>query len=146
VAPWNLPGVATTWPYGPGRPGVATAAIVLGFVTGGLTALASLGFLIAVASGDTDAPTTLLLLGLPCAGGLIAGAAQLMRRNSSTVLFGSAVAAITVLALALLAGAATLSGDAMFGLTLFVLFAAVLPVVTAVFARLPRVTGWAASR
>ena len=144
VAPWNLPGVVTTWPYGPGRPGIATAAIVLGFVTGGLTALMSLVFLVAVASGDDDLPTTLLLLGLPCAIGLIAGSAQLVHRNSPGLLFGAAVAAVAILVLALIAGAATLSGDSMLGLGMFVLFALVLPVLTAVFAWLPRVRGWAA--
>jgi hypothetical protein len=54
------------------------------------------------------------------------------------------VAAVAVLVLALIAGAATLSGDSMLGLGMFVLFALVLPVLTAVFARLPRVRGWAA--
>jgi hypothetical protein len=145
VTPWNLPGVVTTWPYGPGRPGVATAAIVLGFVTGGLTALMSLVFLVAVASGDDDLPTTLLLLGLPCAIGLIAGSAQLVHRNPPGVLFGAAVAAVAVLVLVLIAGAATLSADSMLGLALFVLFALVLPVLTAIFARLPRVRDWANS-
>jgi hypothetical protein len=145
VAPWNAPAFVTTWPYGPGRPGVATAAIVLGFVTGGLTALASLAFLVAVASGDDDAPTMLLLLGLPCAIALIAGSAQLARRATAGVLFGAAVASVAVLVLVLLAGAATLDGDAMVGLSLFVVFALVLPVLTAVFARLPRVRGWAAN-
>jgi hypothetical protein len=69
VAPWNLPSVVTTWPYGPGRPRIATAAIVLGFVTGGLTALMSLVFLVAVASGDDDLPTTLLPWGCPAPSG-----------------------------------------------------------------------------
>jgi hypothetical protein len=146
VTPWNLPGVMTTWPYGPARPGVATAAIALGFVTGGLTALGSLGFLLAVASGDDDLATSMLLLGLPCAIGMIVGSAQLVRRHPPAVLFGSSVAAVAVLVLALVAGAATLSGDGLAGLSFFVLLAVVLPVVTAVFARLPRVRGWTATR
>jgi hypothetical protein len=144
VAPWNLPAVVTTWPYGPGRPGVATAAIVLGFVTGGLTALGSLVFLYAVATGDADPATSVLVLGLLCAAGLIGGAVVLSRQDSPTVLFAAAVATVTVLVLALLTGAATLDGDAMLGLGMFVAFALVLPVLTAVFARLPRVRGWAA--
>jgi hypothetical protein len=67
-----------------------------------------------------------------------------VHRNSPGLLFGAAVAAVAVLVLALIAGAATLSGDSMLGLGMFVLFALVLPVLTAVFARLPRVRGWAA--
>ena len=33
--PWAWQPAPTTWPHGPGRPGVATAAAVLGFVTAG---------------------------------------------------------------------------------------------------------------
>jgi hypothetical protein len=144
VAPWNLPAVVTTWPYGPGRPGVATAAIVLGFVTGGLTALGSLLFLYAVATGEAGPVTSVLMLGLLCAAGLIGGSVVLSRQDSAGVLFAAAVATVTVLLLALLTGAATLNGEDMLGLGLFVAFALVLPVLTAVFARLPRVRGWAA--
>ena len=36
------------WPHGPGRPGVATAASVMGFVTGGLTIVVTLMLLAAV--------------------------------------------------------------------------------------------------
>ncbi|WP_457008440.1 hypothetical protein [Geodermatophilus sp. SYSU D00965] len=132
------------WPDGPARPGVATAAIVLGFVTGGLTALASLFFLVAVASGGNDPVTVLLLLGLPCAVGLIAGAAQLLQRRTPTLLFGSAVAAVAVLLLTLVTGwVAFDDGDDRVGVTVFLLLAAPLPVLTAVYARLRRVTGWA---
>ncbi len=136
--------MVTTWPYGRGRPGVATAAIVLGFVTGGLTALGSLVFLYAVATGDADPATSVLVLGLLCAAGLIGGSVVLSRQDSPTVLFAAAVATVSVLVLALLTGAATLDGVDMLGLGLFVAFALVLPVLTAVFARLPRVRGWAA--
>jgi hypothetical protein len=124
---------------------VATAAVVLGFVTGGLTALFSLIFLVAVASGNEDAATALLLLGLPCAAGLIAGAAQLLQRRPPHLLFGSALAAVAVLLLTLVTGWATLGGNDRAGLTMFLLLAAPLPVLTSVYARLHRVVGWAAA-
>jgi hypothetical protein len=144
VAPWNMPPHSTTWPYGPARPGVATAAIALGHVTGGLTALVSLFFLFAMATGDGDPVLSVLLLGLPCAGGMIGGSVVLARQDPPSLLFASSVAAIAVLVVALLAGAATLNEQDMFGLLVFVVFALVLPVLTAVYARLPRVRGWAA--
>src|SRR3954447_19021703 len=83
------------WPYGPRRPGVATAAAVLGFVTGGLTALVSLIILLSVTSGDSDPSIVLMLLGLPCAIAVIAGAAVLTSRGSPGLLFGAAVAGQT---------------------------------------------------
>lgn len=46
---------------------------------------------------------------------------------------------------ATIAGAVTLSGDDLAGLSFFALFAVVLPADTAVFARLPRVRGWTAA-
>jgi hypothetical protein len=121
---------------------VATAASVLGFVTGGLTALGSLGFLIAALSGGDDGPTVLLVLGLPCAAGLITGATWLLGRRRPDLLFWSALAAVAVLLLALVVGLATLSGDDAAGLGVFVFLALSLPVLTAVYARLPGVTGW----
>ena len=141
---WAWSPVPASWPYGPERPGAATAAAVLGFVTGGLTALASLGSLFAVAAGDDDAPTVLLILGLPCAAGLIAGGVRLLGRRRGDLLFGSAVAAVAVLLLAFVAGVVTLPAEGVLGLAVFLLFALPLPVLTAVFARLPRVTGWLA--
>ncbi|HEX2073868.1 MAG TPA: hypothetical protein VHF92_08795 [Geodermatophilus sp.] len=142
---WARSPVPASWPYGPGRPGAATAAAVLGFVTGGLTALVCLGFLFAVAAGDDDAPSVLLVLGLPCAAGLIAGGVRLLSRRRGDLLFGSAVAAVAVLVLAFVAGAVTLPAEGVLGLGVFLLFALPLPVLTAVFARLPRVTGWQAA-
>ncbi|MGY1740502.1 MULTISPECIES: hypothetical protein [unclassified Blastococcus] len=140
------PGAAPpTWPHGPGRPGVATAAAVLGFVTGGLTLLGSLGFLIAVLTGEDDAATVVLVLGLPCAAGMIAGAVRLLARRSPTLLFGSALAAVAVLLVALLVGAGSFDDDAVVGIASFVLLAGALPVLTAVFARLPATLGWVGS-
>jgi hypothetical protein len=144
---YPYPLASPAWPAGPRRPGIATAAAVLGFVTGGLTILFSIGFLIAVVTGEDDAPTLALLLGLPCAAGVITGAVRLLGRRSPTVLFGSAVASVLVLGLAWLAGAATIDRtDGLAGLTVFLLFAMVLPVLTAIFSWLPVVRGWSADR
>ena len=136
-----------TWPDGPARPASATAAAVLGFVTGGLTILNCLGFLIMVLVGEDDAPTRVLLLGPLCAAGVITGAVRLLGHRSPVVLFGSALASVAVLVLALVVGAVTI--DRTGGtedLAVFVLMAAVLPVLTAIFAWLPTVRGWAAAR
>ncbi|GAB3195431.1 hypothetical protein GCM10027261_15710 [Geodermatophilus arenarius] len=142
-----VPFAPPAWPHGPGRPGTATTAAVLGFVTGGLTALVSLAFLVAVLTGAEDDPITVtLLLGLPCAAGLVTGAARLLGRHSPTVLFASALASVVVLFLALVVGAASQDADDVAGFTAFLVFALPLPVLTAVFARLPRTVGWAGSR
>jgi hypothetical protein len=135
------------WPHGPGQPGVATTAAVLGFVTAGLTLLVSAAMLLAVLGGEDDVVTLLLTLGWPCAAGLIVGGVRLQRRRSPAVLFGAAVACVAVLLLAWLAGAVTIDRtDGLEGLTVFVFAALVLPVLTAVFAWLPVVRGWAAAR
>ena len=138
-------GPPQAWPYGPGRPGSATAAAVLGFVTGGLTIAFLLVRLVAVLAGQEDVATwLLLLLGVPCAVGLLTGAAELMRRRSTSVLFGSAVSAVAVLLVALVAGLAELAADDVVGLVIFVVIALPLPVLTAVFAKVGTVTGWVA--
>jgi hypothetical protein len=122
-------------------------AAVLGFVTAGLTILVSGAMLIGVLSGEDDVVSLLLTLGLPCAAGLITGGVRLQDRRSPVILFGSAVAAVGVLLVAFLAGALTIDRtDGMDGLTMFVLAALVLPVLTAIFAWLPVVRGWAAAR
>jgi hypothetical protein len=118
---------------------------VLGFVTGGLTVLMSLIILFAVVGGDDEPSTVLMLLGLPCAAGLIAGAAVLMGRGSPNPLFGSALAAAAVLVLVLFVGVATLDADGRTGVSMFVVLALPLPVLTAVFARVHRTVGWAAT-
>ena len=139
-------GPPQAWPYGPGRPGSATAAAVLGFVTGGLTIAFLLVMLVAVLAGQEDVATwLLLLLGVPCAVGLLTGAAELMRRRSTSVLFGSAVSAVAVLLVALVAGLAELAADDVVGLAIFVVIALPLPVLTAVFAKVGTVTGWDAA-
>ncbi|TYP81333.1 hypothetical protein [Blastococcus xanthinilyticus] len=129
------------WGPEPRRPTVATSAGVLGIVTGALTAIGSLIALIA-AAGGADAATTVLVLGLPCAVGLLVGGLRLLQGHRAGLLFGSALAALGVLALALVAGLLLLDGDDVVGLAAFLLFAAVLPIITAVFARLPEVTRW----
>jgi hypothetical protein len=144
-APW-APG-PLAWPDGPARPAAATAAAVLGFVTGGLTVLSCLGFLLTVLVGEDDAPTRVLLLGPVCAAGLITGGVRLLGRRSPVVLFGSALASVAVLVLALLVAVVTIDrSGGVDGLAVFVLMAAILPVLTAIFAWLPTVRGWAAAR
>jgi hypothetical protein len=145
VPPAGWAGAPQAWPYGPRRPGVATAAAVLGFVTGGLTALVSLIILLSVTRGDGDPSIVLMLLGLPCAIAVIAGAAALMSRGSPGLLFGAAVASVGVLFLVAVVGMATLDVDDMLGRLVLVVLALPLPILTAVFARQPRVRGWAAA-
>jgi hypothetical protein len=142
AAPWNAPRTTTTWPYGPGRPGIATAAAVLGFVTGGLTAVASFFCLMAVLFGGGDLPTIILVLGLPCAAGLIRGGVLLLRRDSTNVLSASAVLSVVVLLFTLLAGFLSDDHGETVGITLFVVLAAVLPIVTACLAVSGTVRGW----
>jgi len=135
------------WPEGPERPGSATAAAVLGFVTAGLTLLFSLPNLILIAAGEAEATTHVLLLGIVTAAGLITGAVRLLGRKSPDVLFGSAVGSVTVLLLAVAAGALTI--DRTGGLRDILMFVGValpLPVLTAVFAWRPVVRGWAADQ
>jgi len=145
MAPWNAPHLTTVWPYGPGRPGIATAAAVLGFVTGGLTAISSFFFLLAVLFGGADLPTGLLVLGLPCAAGLIRGGVVLLRRDSSDVLTASAALSVAVLLFALLAGFMSYGGSEALGFAVFVVVAAALPIVTACLAASGTVRGWLSS-
>ena len=143
--PWAPEPLA--WPDGPARPASATTAAVLGFVTAGLTILNCLGFLMIVLAGEDDAPSRVLLLGPVCAAGLITGGVRLLGRRSPVVLFGSAVASVAVLLMALLVGFVTIDRTGgTEGLVVFVLMAAILPVLTAIFAWLPTVRGWAAAR
>jgi hypothetical protein len=139
------------FPYGPPgfggwpparRPSVVTAAGVLGIVTGGLTAFVSLIMLIAVAGGEDDVATLLLTLGLPCAVGLITGGVRVLQGHAPRLLFVSALAAVGVLLATLVGSLLTMSETGRFGVTAFVVFAAVLPIVTAVLARLRQVTAW----
>jgi hypothetical protein len=51
-----------------------------------------------------------------------------------------------VLFLFLVVGATTLDSSDVLGITAFLVFALPLPVLTAVFARLPATVGWAAAR
>lgn len=140
---WGTP-PPPVWPAGPGRPGVATAAGVLGIVTGALSALVALVFTVAVLSGEEDGPSVVLMLGLPCGAALIAGGIRLLNRRSPTPVFAAALAAVVVLFLTLVVGATTLDRDGVVGLSVFLVLALPLPVLTAVFARLPATVGWAA--
>jgi hypothetical protein len=125
---------------------VATAAAVLGIVAGSLSILVGLLFAAAVLSGEGDAPSTVLALGLPCGAGLLTGGIRLLGRHSPTPLFAAALASVAVLFLFLVVGATTLDSSDVLGITAFLVFALPLPVLTAVFARLPATVGWAAAR
>ena len=134
------------WPDGPERPPTATTAAVLGFVTAGLTLLFSLPNLVLVVAGTAEVTTNVLLLGVFTAAGLITGAVRLLGRTSPDVLFGSAVGSVTVLLLAVAAGALTIDRTGgLTGILMFVAFALPMPILTAVFAWRPVVRGWAAA-
>jgi hypothetical protein len=141
---WWPPPLA--WPDGPERPGSATTAAVLGFVTAGLTLLVSMVNLVVVTSGQAEAPTQVLLLGVVPAAGQIAGAVRLLDRKAPELLFGSALGSVAVLLLAVIVGALTIDrSDGLTGILMFVLFALPLPILTAVFAWRPVVRGWVAA-
>jgi hypothetical protein len=123
---------------------VATAAAVLGFVTGGLTLLMDLVFVVQLAAGIASGPTGILLFGIPAAAGLIAGGVRLLGGHSSALLFGSGLAAIGVLGLSWLVALGTLSRDDVFAVAVFVVLALPLPVLTTVFAWTPTVRRWTA--
>ena len=141
VPPWPGPPVRRPWPYGDGRPGVATAAGVLGIVTGGLTALVSLGCLLGTVGGDPSS-AVLLLFTAPCAIGTLTGGIRLLQGHRRGLLLGSAVASIGVLLLGLLVGALVYAGDQVLGVVVLVVLALPLPLVTAVLAAHPTVQGW----
>lgn len=141
---WGWP-LDTTWPYGPDRPSQATAAAVLGFVTAGLTVIVDLFVLADVAGGTADVPQKMFLFGFLSAVALVIGGVRLLQGWSSDVLFGAAVASVTILLVALLTGIATLYSDQVAGLAVIVVLALPLPVLTAVFSRMKRVRGWTAA-
>ena len=140
---WPQPALA--WPHGPRRPGLATAAAVLGIVTGSLTLLGGSGFLIDALTGDGDLPTWLLALGLPVGACLIVGGIRLLGGKAVTLLLWSAVAAVVLLVLALLGGLVTLPAYDVDGLVPFIVLALPLPIVTAALTAQQRVRGWAAT-
>jgi hypothetical protein len=123
---------------------MATAAAVLGFVTAGLTLMMELVFVVELAGGLEDGPTAIMLFGIPAAGGLIAGGVRLLGGHSSALLFGSGLAAIGVLALSWLVALGTLPRDGVLAVTVFVVLALPLPVLTTVFAWTPTVRRWTA--
>jgi hypothetical protein len=136
-----VPPVRRPWPNGDGRPGVATAAGVLGIVTGGLTGLACLAFLTMTVSGDVTS-AFLLLFSAPCAIGTLTGGIRLLQGHRRGLLLGSASASVGVLLLGLLVGGLVYDGHEFLGVVVLVLVASPLPVVTAVLAAQPSVTGW----
>ena len=141
--PWAPP--TARWPYGPGRPSLATAAAVLGHVTAGLTLVFSVIFLVVLLTGNGDPTMAVLALGLPCAVGLIVGGLQLTRRRSAGLLFGSAAVSVAVLVASLIVGVGWLVEDDLLGVAVFVALALPLPLLTAIFARAGSVTDWLAA-
>ena len=133
---------AATWPFGPGRPSLATAAGVLGYVTAGLTIVVSLVFLLMTFSGEADLTVTVLVLGLPCSAGLITGANQILGRRQARNLVASAVLSVGVLMLSLVIGLVTLTGGDLAGQAIFIVLALPLPLLTAIFARARSVDEW----
>jgi hypothetical protein len=128
------------------RPPAATAAAVLGVVTAVPTALLAAFFLLLVLGG---APTLLhvsLALGGPCALGLVLGSMRLIGGRSPALLFGSAVACVVVLLVALASAVAVWDGSDVASGIVFVALALVLPTTTAVLAWLPAVRRWAVGR
>jgi hypothetical protein len=125
---------------------VATAAGVLGHVTAGLTIAFSLVFLLVTVTGDGDATTAVLLLGVPCSVGLIAGANQLLRGQSERTLFASAAVSVGVLVLSLLIGLVTLEKGDLIAQAVFIVLALPLPILTATLSRNRTVTDWLAAR
>jgi hypothetical protein len=117
---------------------------VLGFVTAGLTLVMQVVFIAALSSGDGDPATAVLLLGIPCAAGLILGGVRLLGRQTLQILLLSAIAAVLVLVLALVVGLATVSGSGadLAGLVIILVLAAALPTTTAALAAQRTVSGW----
>lgn len=138
--PW-LPPAQRPWPYGDGRPGIATSAGVLGIVTGGITALTCVGWLMGTIGGDWSS-AALLLTGAPCATGLIAGGIRLLGGHRRGLLLGSALVSIAVLLLTLIIGVLASDSTSTVGILVFVLLALPLPVVTAILAAQKPVQGW----
>jgi hypothetical protein len=126
---------------------LATASAVLGIVTGSLTLIGGLIFLIVSLDGDGDGDlaTWLLALGLPIGIALLVGGIGLLNRRQADLVLWSAVAAAAVVLLAMVGGAVTLSGDDADGVLGFCLFALPLPVVTACLAGQRVVRGWVAA-
>ena len=139
--PWPIPPAQQPWPYGDGRPGPATAAGVLGIVTGGLTALACAVWLFATVLGDR-ASAVMLLAGVPCAIGTITGGIRLLGGHRRGLLLGSALFSVAVLLLTLGIGGFTSDSAGFFGVLVFVVLALPLPVVTAALAARKTVKGW----
>ena len=133
------------WPYGPGRPGVATAAGVLARVAAGLTFFVQLVFVAPGLDGQDGVSQWLMLLGLPCAGGMIVGANRLMWHRSSRLVFASSAAAVAVLLLVFLVGLGELRGAELIGLVFFVVLALPLPLLAAIFTQAPAVKSWLAA-
>jgi hypothetical protein len=135
-----LPGVVAPWPYGPGRPGVATAAAWTAFVLAGG---AGLGGLLAAAGWamDPDPLLGVLALALPCAAGLAAGGTLLLRRRGRRLLLASALGLFAVVAVACAVDTELVSDGVAGAAAALVLYGAP-PGATVVLAAQARVGSW----
>jgi hypothetical protein len=121
---------------------VATAAGVLGIVTGGLTALACLMWLFGTFYGDGSS-AVMLVCATPCAIGTLTGGIRLLQGHRRGLLLGSAIGSVVVLLLTLGIGLFESDTDeAAVGITVFVVFALALPIVTAALAAQRSVKAW----
>jgi hypothetical protein len=115
---------------------------VLGIVTGGVTVLACVMFLLTSLSGGDPASVVMLVGGLPCAVGAIAGGIRLLAGHRRGLLLGSALASVGVLLLGLLVGVSFYDGEDALAIVVFVVLGLPLPIVTAVLAAQRTVKGW----
>ena len=133
------------WPYGPPRPRAANVAVVLGLGTAACTFwLAPFGIAIGKADSGAGASEQALLLLLPCAAGILAGALRLLHRRSRGLLLGSSLAAVALLAGVLVTELVADPAE-LVDLLVWAVFALPLPVVTAVFTARRAVADWLAA-
>lgn len=131
------------WPYGPGRPGEATAAAVLAL---GVALLIGMGGLAWFTTPTVVDPTAVVLAPiLPCALGLAVGAVLLLRRRGRRLLLASVIGVVAVLVATTLVNAG-LHGEGWMETVGDLFIWLPIPIVTAWFAALPRVGNWVADR
>ncbi len=132
------------WPHGPGRPAQATAAAVLGFLSGGIAILWGLVGIVLLAGSDGGSGTWVgVLVGLPAGVALVLGGIRLLARADRwSIAVGGAVLALTVLGQAVISAASSY-GSAAGQATLVVLLLPA-PSIAAVLASLPLIGGWVA--
>ncbi|WP_448626295.1 hypothetical protein [Geodermatophilus sp. URMC 64] len=135
-----LPRVVAPWPYGSGRPGVATAAAWTAFVLAGGAGLVGL----LAATGWAAEPDPLLgvaALALPWGVGLAAGGVLLLRRRGRRLLLVSALGLFAVVAAAC-AVDPELRSDGVAGVAAALILYGAAPGALVLLAAQPRVGSW----